>query len=146
MLFWLNSFSCITCWSKTWSSRRLQLATTVCDPACFVLGWGLRLFPKYLWKCFFPHVQSCTSKSTLLWILWIEGALGSIWHLHPCLWSWSCWSVSILLQAPVSCTCQVSLANSCTFNVHLFLGEWTCHQILCLLALVNSSATRSKVH
>ena len=47
-----------------------------------------------------------------------------------CIRSWSSWSVSVLLQAPVSCICQ---ANS--MHIHLFLGEWICHQIRPLLAL-----------
>ena len=39
-LFLLNSFTCITCWSKTWSSRWLQLGAIGCARACFGLGKG----------------------------------------------------------------------------------------------------------
>jgi hypothetical protein len=31
-------------------------------------------------------------------------------------------------------------------HIHLFLGEWICHQIRPWLALVNSSVTISKIH
>ena len=50
------------------------------------------------------------------WFLW---PLARIRHLPPCIWSWSCWSVLVLLQAMVSCTCPVSLANSCTWQCPL---------------------------
>ena len=69
MFFLLNSFSCITCWSKTWSSRWLQLETRGCAQACFALGKGggawdcswnnHAVLLCCLRKCFIPNVQSC---------------------------------------------------------------------------------------
>ena len=59
--------------------------------------------------CLAPLLQKGQMEHSLDWRSpWQHLAFTPV---RTCVWSWSSWSVSVLLQAPVRCTCQVSLAN-----------------------------------
>ena len=81
--------------ARIWSNRWLQLATRRCAQACLVFGKVVR-FEKLivhernpavqrgclwgcfaLWRLFYSHVQSCTSKNILV-LLWCKRFFGQI--------------------------------------------------------------------